>query len=202
MRAGNAISITEWETIFKTFGTKRAHLRLIPCAARCGTKFERGKNMKKICAMLSALLLVLGLTACSGGDSAGNKDVNLADFYTSLNEKYEMPAMSEVTDDLMDTFYPGLKDVERTQTVLYMPLMNVQATEILLVQAADADGAKKVKEIFEQRQKDLDNQWQSYLPEQHELVKNAVFLEKGNYVGMVVSENADAIKTDFEALFK
>lgn len=82
-----------------------------------------------------------------------------------------------------------------------MPLINVKATEYLVVKAASGK-VETVKNGMKKRQADLDAQWKQYLPEQYELVKNYKLVSNGDYVLFVISENADAAVDAFNSMTK
>ena len=113
--------------------------------------------MKKFLSLLLSALLALSLTACggSGGDS-GAQVPDLTKYYedymASLGEG-NAPMMMDLTEDegLMGTYYPGLTDVETKQLVVRMPAITGQAFEFALAEAADADGAKTIADIFQAR---------------------------------------------------
>lgn len=149
--------------------------------------------MKKcLSTLLSVLLLVSCLTACG---SAGGKEVDLASFYeTEIAGKYEMPSLEAVSGEMEDAFYPGLSGLDLAQKVLYVPLMNVQATEILMVQAKTEDDASAVESIFAARLESLDELWSQYLPDQYALVQSAQVVRTGRYVTLIVSEHQQEIE--------
>ena len=64
------------------------------------------KKLKRILALsLSAVLLLALLCACGGGNDAKEKDVDLAAFYLTLTEKYQVPTTPEqdYPDELADS---------------------------------------------------------------------------------------------------
>ena len=151
--------------------------------------------MKRFLVLLCAVCLLVTLCSCA----AESKDVDLSAFYQQITETYELPQMTEVTDELLDAYFPGLSSADMTQRVMYVPLMNVTATEILLVQAADAEAADVVEDAFNDRLIQLDQQWKLYLPDQYELVQAASVYRQGLYVALIVSEYQDDILSELQS---
>ncbi len=165
--------------------------------------------MKRFVKFLAPMLvLVLLLTACggnSGGDS-GAQAPDLTKYYedymASLGEG-NAPMMMDLTEDegLMGTYYPGLTDVETKQLVVRMPAITGQAFEFALAEAADADGAKTVADIFQNR---IDSQMSDTMmyPATMEAWQAAKVITHGNVVALIVAGEGmeDAVPT-FEALF-
>ena len=71
-------------------------------------------------------------------------------------------------------------------------MMNVHASMFVIIKATDG----KVEEVLQKVETYATNyeaQWERYLPEQFELVKNREVGKTGNYVYMIVAENASEL---------
>lgn len=109
-----------------------------------------------------------------------------------LPKSMEMPAdvfadSYGINTDLLDSYYVA------------MPMMNVTATEIAVFEVKDTASIEEVKAGIEKRQKALEAQWASYLPQQYDLVQNYKVEVKDNKVIFVISEVADQIIEKFNA---
>ena len=168
--------------------------------------------MKKIMSLtLAAALLIAGLTACAGGKE--HKQVDLAAFAKSLQEKYEFAAyLSEMTPDYeyfeedVDRTLPGLLDMDLEQRVLLMTMININNGEIDLIQAKDAGDAAKAAEILQARVDymagDGETPGGAWYPGPTELwLNHAQVVTHGNYVMLVVGEECNQIVEEFNALF-
>ena len=167
--------------------------------------------MKKLAKWLVPLLvLAMLLTACGGsggsGDGGSAQAPNLQQYYddymASLGEG-NTPMMMDMTEDagMLESYYPGLKDVETKQLVVRMPAITGQAFEFALAEAADAAGAKTIADIFQAR---IDSQLSDSMmyPGTLDAWEAAKVISHGNVVALIVAGEGmeDAVPT-FEALF-
>ena len=157
--------------------------------------------MKKILTL--GLALALSLTALAGCTKGGQKtvDVNLEEFYqTIFTDPDNTPAMMPLEAEMLESFYPGLAEVELKQTVAYMPMITAVACEIVMVECANASDVDAVKTIFQGR---VDSQVENHFnyPMVIEAWENeAQVVANGNYVALfVVSGMTDEVVTNFNA---
>lgn len=160
--------------------------------------------MKKILTL--GLALALALTALAGCTKGGQKtvDVNLEEFYqTIFTDPANAPAMMPLEAEMLESFYPGLAEVELKQTVAYMPMITAVACEIVMVECANASDADTVKGIFQARiDSQVDNQFN--YPAVIEAWENeAQVVANGNYVALlVVSGMTEDVVASFNAAFE
>ncbi len=149
------------------------------------------KTMKRMIAVLLAVLAAVGMTACNGGGSSGGGEApDLQAFYDSymagLGE--DAPAMSNTNDDpsYVDSFYPGLSDYELKQSVLYMATISATAYELALVECANEGDVEAVKGIMQAR---IDNQVNggAFYPETTEAWQKADLIVSENVVALIVA---------------
>ena len=102
--------------------------------------------------------------------------------------------------------YPGLSDISTEQCLVYVVMISMNNGEFGLVQVQDSKDVDTVKKIFQDRVDymvgDGNGPGGAQYPmamEQWEL--NSRIVSNGNYVMMVVHENADDIVNAFNALF-
>ncbi|MCI2055849.1 MAG: DUF4358 domain-containing protein [Oscillibacter sp.] len=156
--------------------------------------------MKKV---LTLLLAVVMLAVClTGCGAAKEKTADLEAFYQSLDDKYDWgDSMIDLTDDLLDSYYPGLKDLASGKLVAKMPLMSSVVNEIVLVECATEEDAAKAAEIFQKR---IDDQAAggAWYPDSMEAWGNGQVYTEGKYAAMIASaEHQDEIGEAFTALF-
>ena len=141
--------------------------------------------MKKLTALLLALTLALSLVACGEKASQEAPDLNVVyeDYIASLEEA---PMMMDVTDDVVETFYPGLSAVELKQSVLVTAAISAVAYEIAMVECADSADVETVQGIFQAR---IDSQVEggAMYPATVEAWEGAEILTSGNVVALIVA---------------
>lgn len=128
--------------------------------------------------------------------SAEDPTVSKETFFV-VTDGLELPATVDMPEEMFADTY-GIDTGLLESYSVNMPMMNVTATEIAVFEVKDEASIDAVKAGIEKRQKALEEQWQSYLPEQLELVQNYKVAVKGNLVLFVISEHADQIVENFE----
>jgi len=185
--------------------------------------------MKKLAALILALTLIFALGACSGKQAQTPAPAptaseppastpapepsekpapetpsknDLTGFYQWLVANELMPEGMELTEDILNDFYEGLGEIELNQRVVYIPIFNLSATEIALIELKHSEDLDRVLEIIGKRLENLDNLWKEYLPQQYELVKDARIVRNNNFIMFVIAERADEIEAAFNELFE
>lgn len=156
---------------------------------------------KKILIILVVILIVVVLGAgiyfiLNNRSENKSLDVELAGQTLANNTPFNEMATMDITIEELNTIY-GINTENVEQVVGKMPMMNVQASMYLVIKAAEG-AVDSVKTKVEQYGTSYEAQWATYLPEQYELVKQRKIGVKGNYVYLIISENA----ADLEALIK
>ena len=175
--------------------------------------------MKKIAVLTLALILALGCLAGCAKDPAANESkapdastaapdastaapaestaapaavsLNLEEVYNNLiSGCAEDVVLLPAADEELDSFYPGLNDIEFKQKVAYMAPVTGAAFEVVMVEVANPDDVDKVQGIFEARIKE------GAEGDYCDPTQNGYWLNEakvhvlGNYVGMIVLANA------------
>lgn len=102
----------------------------------------------------------------------------------------KMATMNIDKDVLSTSFDVNTENVEEVYGK--MPMMNVHASMYILIKAK-AGTVETVKQDIEAYGERYEQQWAMYLPNQHELVQNRKIGVMGDYVYMVIAENADEL---------
>ena len=133
-----------------------------------------------------------------GQSEENNVNIDLQALNTTLSSQppFNELATMDITMDTLSSMYQITAD-EVDEVIGKMPMMNVQASMYLVIKAKDG-AVDSVKTKVENYGTAYEEQWATYLPEQYELVKQRKTGVKGNYVYLIVSENA----ADLEALIK
>lgn len=185
--------------------------------------------MGKIKGMVIIIVLVL-LAGCSAGSKSDKEEAETASFdeiimaikeqiATDLKDEgveedvlvdgnliYHMETdltASEESDPAVAIWIEkmGLNKEEITKGKVIAAMMNVNADEIILLEAKDE---KKVASLKRALEKELEGQvqtWKQYLPEQYEKVEKNVIKTKGNYLLYVTYTQPDKIENVFDSSF-
>ena len=164
--------------------------------------------MKRITSLLLALVMLLALAGCgnsANGGSSAVKSADLSAFLEDVTSKQEA-AMETLPADALETFYPGISDIETKQCTGATALISAVASEILLVEVTNADDVAKVEEIMNARISyqvgDGTSPGGAWYPEPTEMWENnSRIVTHGNYVMMVADFECDNIVNAFNALF-
>ena len=110
----------------------------------------------------------------------------------------ETKSLSEMPLELYEDLY-GINPALFEEVLVYGPLMNVRANEIIIIKAKDSAGVNEAKNLLKARLANLDEQWKRYLPDQYELVQAGQIVTKGLYVTMVVADGVDKAVSAFNS---
>lgn len=158
--------------------------------------------MKKIMTFVLALLMLASLAAC-GSTQKESESVDLKSFYAKLAEEYHWGKgdMVELTDALLDNYYPGLKKLQAKQLVAEVPQMSSKVNELAFVECKSEAAAREARKIFQKRIDDQAAGGAMY-PETMAAWKKAKVCVNGRYVAMIASaDHQTAIEKEFTGLF-
>ena len=155
--------------------------------------------MKRILAAMIALMTLAVMAGCKSAEPAVQKDP--AEAVASVGKEFveanadQLPALMEVDAETLEMLY-GIKPEWVTAYDCRIPMMNVHATELFVAEVKDGN-MDAVKAGIEKRLGDLELQWEHYLADQYELVKNAKVITSGNYILMCIGHDAAAAADAF-----
>lgn len=145
--------------------------------------------MKRILAILALILsLALCLTACGGNKSQQSGTADLQAILSEFKLGEEM--MPLTLDDLNDIYFMGIEPDDAKQCAAAIHSSGINCDEIIMIEAANADAAGRIKEILDQRYQTKLNETDNYLPEENAIIKTCSVTQNGNYVAMIVAPNA------------
>ena len=114
--------------------------------------------------------------------------------------KIEQPMMMELTDEQVQEIY-NIDPQKLADYAIRIPMMNVKSNEIAILKVKDAADVPVVEEAVKKRAETVQQQFETYLPDQYENAKNYKVVTKGNYVLFVISEQADELVTEYDRFF-
>lgn len=153
--------------------------------------------MKCGISLLLALVLMLGLTACGGGNA---KEVNMEELYHQVLET--MPEMILIEDADMRLNLMGIQEDDCVQVVTAVCADGLRTDEVWLIEAKDAAALERIAAMAENRLFAKGEESITYSPEQYAIVQKAVTVTEGLYFALVVSPDVDALKATVEAAVK
>ena len=148
--------------------------------------------MKRILALAVSLLVIVGLlTACGGEDV---KSVVLGDLLSEVNTAYGISNM-KVLDKASDmNRYYRIAEEDIKQFAAEMSTDSKTFTEVILVEAVDSAAVSRIVSALNNHLDTQVNTAKSYSKEFLDMIESRTVHSSGNYVYLVISENADAIE--------
>ncbi len=113
--------------------------------------------MKKLFALLLAVLMLTALCGCGGKQASGPEPgTPLNTFYQAVMDAQPEDAeplilFEEFNPDLIAGLYPGLDGVELNQQAFYLPPIVTFPCEIVLVEVKNSEDVQQVVDIFRAR---------------------------------------------------
>ena len=121
-------------------------------------------------------------------------DVEVARQTLANSTPFNELATMDITTEELGSLY-GINTANVEKVVGKMPMMNVQASMYLIIQAKEGT-VDTVKAELDAYAIQYEEQWSTYLPEQYELVKNRKTGVVGNTVYLIIAENAETLEQE------
>lgn len=154
--------------------------------------------MKQFLSALILIAMILTLSACGGKKEEPAKSADLPAVLTAFNLSEDMMLLD--LDDLGALYYVNSADVEQCAAAIHMSGIN--ADEIILLEAVDADAAARLKKILDDRYQAKLNEMRDYIPEEYAIIESCSVTQNGNYVAMIVAPNAAELVDIYNKSFK
>ena len=158
--------------------------------------------MKKLWMFL--MLTIIGgalLAACSNDEpKVVEPTLTANEMVDEMLAKVEQPMMMELTDEQVQEIY-NIDPEKLADYAIRIPMMNVKSNEIAILKVKDVADVPAVEEAVKKRAETVQQQFETYLPDQYENAKNYKVVTKGNYVLFVISDQADELVTEYDRFF-
>lgn len=157
-------------------------------------KFVGGLDIINICkyAMVIVFAVYIGLLLNMNTDSQTAYDV----VEKAVFEACDLERM-EKADSMKIRKYYGFYDKDYDGVTLYMSKDAMGAEEVLLVHTNDPEQVTEVTAAIEERISRQKNNFDGYGAEQMKLLNQAIVDQKGRYILMAVSPDAEKIREAF-----
>lgn len=158
--------------------------------------------MKKMIVIMLTAMVALVISACSNDKSSA---IEVKESAKEMADKMitvvEQPALIELSEEQLNDFY--MIDAAKLEDFsVRIPMMNVKTNEIAIFKVKDAKDVANIEAAAKQRAENVAKQFEHYLPDQYENAKNYKLVTKGNYVLMVISDNAEELVKVYESFFE
>lgn len=140
-------------------------------------------------AVLMVFIIILQV-----GERDSKADIN--DVADAILGEISTEAMEESANRKFKKFY-GLNASDYEGVVLYAPVSNMDAEELLIIKLKDSDQAEDVQAAIEERLQTQKDSFEGYGIEQFDLLENHVLDIRGNYVLYVVHPDASKVDSIF-----
>ena len=158
--------------------------------------------MKKLHMVL--MLTIIGgllLAACSNNEpETVEPTLSATEMVDEMLAKVEQPMMMEVTGEQVQEIY-NIDPEKLEDYAIRIPMMNIKTNEIAILKVKDVADVPAVEEAVKQRAATVQQQFETYLPDQYENAKNYKLVTKGNYVLFVISDQADELVAEYDRFF-
>lgn len=151
--------------------------------------------MRKIFYVVGIMIMVI---ACFYPFYQVNNSVTMDEIQDVLNSYINNESWEQKDKQFIRKHYQ-LESEDYQDLLIYASPSAMEVDEITVIKS---ENVKKIHNSFSQRVETQLNNFRGYGISQCELLNHAVILEKGNYIILIVSANADQINKDLQTLFK
>jgi len=143
--------------------------------------------------IIAALALFVVFMFLNNADSK----VPFTEVEQAVESQVDFETMTRADDQTIKRDY-GINAADYDGVMLYVSTFNLNAQEILLVKVKDESQMQDVEDAVDARIESRKNDFEGYLPEQAKLLDDALVTVKGDYLFMVISEDAGEYQTAFQ----
>lgn len=140
---------------------------------------------------LLALILALGL--CLAGCGGETAEIDVHAVMADMLETAPIAEAMELTEEDMLNFY-GISADQMEDFAAVNCAMGIEADELVLVKAVDEDSAEEIESLLQQRLENRKSEFQTYIPEEYEVLCQGSVQRDGKYVCLIVSPQAEELE--------
>ena len=145
-------------------------------------------------------LTIFSLCACSSNSSDGTtlkNDVTLQDIVDEIESQIGMQMPGDIDDVMLTDMYH--MDMNNVETYAGRASMTMTSCDTVVAIKAVPNKVSEVAKSLEQRQEDLINQFERYLPSQYQKAQAGSVIVRGDYVFLIVlGESEETINDDIQ----
>lgn len=123
-------------------------------------------------------------------------DTDLSDIYEEISSDNSLGEMIPFdANDIKKNFGFNINDYGEAFYYGHMSIMDCEC--LLVIKLYNEDNASYVIDAIDDKREQLKKLFQSYAPEQYEMLSKSILTNKGQYIIYTVSENPEAIEKSF-----
>ena len=160
--------------------------------------------MKRIICLMLAVICLMGLCACGGGDpDEGNatkvrENINIAAIKDSIISEIGIQGAYDMDTAMLFNMY-GIDEADVEECASFTTMDGVFPDEIIMVKATDKDAADRVEEKLNTRLDAVLTQSQNYDAENYAIAQKCKVIREGQVVALFISANHEEMQTIFNA---
>lgn len=159
-----------------------------------------GVILCSMCALASVESPVSTVTTATASTATkASASLSASQVYKKVTAGFEFPAQTDINADMFKDLYKINRAYVKSYQVK-MPMMSVHSNEIAVFQVKNKKYMDKVLPKVQARLKAI--QTNAFYPEQITVAKKGKVVTKGNYILLVVDENASKIINKFKSTVK
>lgn len=152
--------------------------------------------MKKIVVIaLAAIMCFAALAGC------GSKEVKLDEVLSEMNSTYNLSLKTLETTDELNKYYNINPDSVK-QFAAEIDSNSNAPVEIVLVEAVDNDAAAEIETALASRYNSIISQYASYNSDKLDMVKGCEVTKEGNFLSLIIADDARDMVEDFKKKIK
>lgn len=173
------------------------------------------RMLKRRLIIIMLVIFMLTISACGSNRENDNSDPKtsensksvpiatpeVSDIWDKISSEIESPPLKDIPPVIIEEFY-GFKVEDLNYAVFKRATQNTYADEIAIIKVKDSNQVPQIIKGIEGRVKDLQSQFEEYLPEEREKVDNYKIENKGDYILFVISNDESKIISIYESFFK
>lgn len=156
--------------------------------------------MKRIIALVLAVMMMAAVFTACGGSSA--KNVDLSSVLGTINSQFGFEGLKTLDDTSALNRYYQIDEADVKQFAGELSTAASQYTEVVIVEANDADAAKNVADKLQAHLDSQLNTAKSYDADQVAMIEGCSVKQNGNFVYLIVSDKFNDINSVIEAALK
>lgn len=161
--------------------------------------------MKRIISLVLAAVLSIACIAAfagCGSSSDGGKNVDLNAVLDKINTENNLSLEKVDSTKALKRYYL-IDEADVKQFAAEMDKSNTNAPiDIVLVEATNAEAAGRVKSALDTKYSSVVNTYTSYTPEKADMVKACKVTQDGNFISLIISDNADKMVKTYQDSIK